>query len=83
MWALIRLAWASVAELAVCPLQDLLGLGSAARMNTPGTTAGNWTWRAPASALSDPGWVEFLRDLTDTYERAAVRPASSGDGEAS
>jgi 4-alpha-glucanotransferase len=42
--ALIRAALASVADLAVVPLQDLLGLGSEARMNTPGTTAGNWRW---------------------------------------
>jgi len=69
--ALIRLAWASVAELAVCPLQDLLGLGGAARMNTPGTTSGNWTWRAPAAALAVPDWLDFLTDVTATYERAA------------
>ena len=39
-----RAALASVAELAILPMQDLLGLGSEARMNTPGTTAGNWRW---------------------------------------
>lgn len=42
--AMIRAALASVAQLAVVPLQDLLGLGSEARMNTPGTTQGNWRW---------------------------------------
>jgi 4-alpha-glucanotransferase len=42
--AMRRAALTSVAELAVLPLQDLLGLGSEARMNTPGTTAGNWLW---------------------------------------
>jgi 4-alpha-glucanotransferase len=72
--ALARLAWASVAELAVCPLQDLLGLGSEARMNTPGTTTGNWTWRAPATALDDPEWVGFLAEITAAYERTAVIP---------
>ena len=45
-WALIRLAFASTARLAVVPAQDLLGLGSEARMNTPGTDVGNWSWRA-------------------------------------
>ena len=77
--ALIRLAWASVAELAVCPLQDLLGLGGAARMNVPGTTSGNWTWRAPAAALAAPDWLDFLADVTATYERtsAASRAASA------
>jgi 4-alpha-glucanotransferase len=42
--AMVRAALASVAELAILPLQDLLGLGTEARMNTPGTTAGNWRW---------------------------------------
>jgi 4-alpha-glucanotransferase len=45
-WGLIRLAFSSTARLAVVPAQDLLGLGSEARMNTPGTDTGNWTWRA-------------------------------------
>ena len=44
-WALVRSAFASVARLAMVPMQDLLGLGSAARMNAPGTTQGNWRWR--------------------------------------
>lgn len=43
-WPLIRAAWRSVARLAVVPLQDLLGLGSDQRMNTPGSTKGNWRW---------------------------------------
>ncbi|HJS21038.1 MAG TPA: 4-alpha-glucanotransferase [Steroidobacteraceae bacterium] len=42
--AMVRAALTSVAELAILPLQDLLGLASAARMNTPGTTSGNWRW---------------------------------------
>lgn len=43
--ALTRLAFASVADLAVVPMQDVLGLGSAARTNVPGRSDGNWTWR--------------------------------------
>ncbi|MBX6419742.1 MAG: 4-alpha-glucanotransferase [Nevskia sp.] len=43
--ALVECAWASPAPLAVVPLQDLMGLGSEARMNTPGTERGNWRWR--------------------------------------
>ena len=43
---------ASVAQLAVIPMQDLLGLGSAARLNTPGTVTGNWSWRLPEGALT-------------------------------
>ena len=46
-WALIRLAQSSTARLAVVPAQDLLGLDSRSRMNTPGTDEGNWGWRAP------------------------------------
>jgi 4-alpha-glucanotransferase len=50
-WDLIRAAATSVAEWAIVPLQDVLGLGSEARMNTPGQSAGNWSWRAAADAL--------------------------------
>ncbi|WP_027185462.1 4-alpha-glucanotransferase [Desulfovibrio inopinatus] len=51
--ALIRLAMASVAEMAIFPLQDVLGLGAGARMNTPSLPAGNWTWRLKPGLLSD------------------------------
>ena len=51
--ALVRCALGSVAQLAIVPLQDLLGLGTEARINTPGTTAGNWRWRLPLGAFSD------------------------------
>jgi 4-alpha-glucanotransferase len=44
-WPLIRSALASRANLAIIPFQDVLGLDSAHRMNTPGTTEGNWNWR--------------------------------------
>jgi 4-alpha-glucanotransferase len=50
--ALIRCALGSVGTLAVVPMQDILGLGSEARLNRPGTATGNWTWRLPAGALS-------------------------------
>ena len=58
-WALVRLALASTARLAVVPAQDLLALGSEARMNTPGLEAGAWAWRAEPEALS--------RDLMGRY----------------
>ncbi len=51
--AILRAALVSVSELAVLPAQDLLGLDSRARFNTPGTTVGNWSWRLPAGALGD------------------------------
>ena len=41
---LLEVAWTSVAALAIAPAQDVLGLGSEARMNTPGTEEGNWLW---------------------------------------
>ena len=49
--ALVELAWSSPAPLAVVPMQDLLGLGSTARMNRPGTRSGNWRWSLDAGAL--------------------------------
>lgn len=52
-WALIRLALASPARLSIVPAQDILGLGSESRMNTPGTADGNWRWQAPADAFND------------------------------
>ncbi len=52
-WKMVRLAWGSVANLAIVPLQDLLGLGSEARMNTPGRADGNWGWRYQPDSLSD------------------------------
>ncbi|MEQ8663074.1 MAG: 4-alpha-glucanotransferase, partial [Gammaproteobacteria bacterium] len=52
-WPLIRAALASVAALAVVPLQDLLGLAGDARMNVPGTCTGNWRWQCAADALDD------------------------------
>ena len=44
-WAMIRSLWASVANAVVAPMQDLLSLGTEARMNFPGKPGGNWTWR--------------------------------------
>jgi 4-alpha-glucanotransferase len=69
-WGLIRLAMASAAALAVVPLQDVLGLGSSARMNTPGTPRGNWTWRVNGSALT-PSVARRLSELTHATGRAA------------
>ena len=43
---MMRGAWASVSDLAIVPMQDILGLGSRARMNTPATLGCNWKWRA-------------------------------------
>jgi 4-alpha-glucanotransferase len=51
-WAMIRAVMASVADLAMVPLQDVLGLGNEARMNLPGTMSGNWKWRYRPGALT-------------------------------
>jgi 4-alpha-glucanotransferase len=59
---LIRLAYASVAETAIAPLQDVLSLGGAARMNLPGEATGNWNWRFRQDALTenDAAWLASL-----------------------
>jgi 4-alpha-glucanotransferase len=67
-WALIRAAMASVADLAIVPLQDVLGLGSEARMNLPGTIGANWTWRCTEDALSGDVAAR-LAEMVTLYER--------------
>ena len=64
--ALIRAAYTSVAETAIVPIQDVLGLGSEGRMNRPGAEHGNWTWRLPAGALTreDAARLRKLATLT-------------------
>lgn len=66
--ALMRLAWSSVAALAMAPLQDLLNLGREARMNIPGRAEGNWRWRCTEDMLYDRNF-EWLRDLTKNSNR--------------
>jgi len=68
-WDMLRLAFASVADVAIVPLQDVLRLGSEARQNTPGQGYGNWCWRFRAPALT-PGLAHGLRQLTAAYGRA-------------
>jgi 4-alpha-glucanotransferase len=67
-WSMIRAAYTSVADLAVVPLQDVLDLGSEARMNTPGIARGNWSWSAPADAFT-PDRARRLRRLAEESER--------------
>jgi len=61
--ALIRVALASVARIAIVAFQDLLGLGDEARMNTPGTVAGNWSWRMDTADLSGAWQVQWRPEL--------------------
>ena len=69
-WDLIRLAMASVADLAIVPHQDLAGLGSDCRMNTPAVGEGNWRFRITPPMLSE-GILARLRGLIETYGRMA------------
>jgi 4-alpha-glucanotransferase len=67
-WDLIRLALSSVADVAIVPLQDVLGLDTASRMNRPGTASGNWDWKFIPEWLT-PQLEERLALLTEIYDR--------------
>jgi 4-alpha-glucanotransferase len=69
-WDLIRLAFASVADQAIVPFQDVLGLGSEARMNYPGRVEGNWTWRFSWDQVR-PEDALRLYELSALYGRSA------------
>ena len=73
-WDLIRLAWSSVAVLAVAPLQDLLSLGNEARMNRPGVAEGNWRWRFRADQFRHE-IIARLAELTTLFNRVP-KPAT-------
>ena len=63
-WDVIRGVFASVANNAIVPLQDVLGLGTSARMNLPNSMTGNWSWRYTTGALTDQ-IGKRLKDLTE------------------
>ena len=71
-WRCIRLLMGSVARLVITPLQDVLGLSSEARMNTPGTESDNWTWRLRADQLTTEH-IYRLKALTRIYGRSVVK----------
>jgi len=78
-WDFIRLAYVSPARLAVVPLQDLFGLGSEGRFNTPGVPSGNWRWRYRAEALEKffGGTTKYLQELGAMTDRLAkAKPAT-------
>lgn len=70
-WDMIRAGYASAARLFIVPFQDLLSLGSEARMNTPGTAVGNWRWRFTNEQLEQlrEQSVDYLRELAKLYGR--------------
>jgi 4-alpha-glucanotransferase len=70
-WDFIRAVFASVANTAIVPLQDVLGLGTEARMNLPNSTEGNWSWRFRASDLTDQ-IADRLKKLATLYGRVLI-----------
>jgi 4-alpha-glucanotransferase len=70
-WGLIELAHTSRAALSIVPAQDVLGLGSASRMNRPGTGSGNWRWRLPRGQLTDE-LAARLRESTARGDRLST-----------
>jgi 4-alpha-glucanotransferase len=70
-WGLIELAYSSRAALAIAPAQDVLGLGSESRMNRPGFSEGNWSWRLERGALT-PALARRLRGLAEQHGRASA-----------
>jgi 4-alpha-glucanotransferase len=78
-WDLIRIALASVANLVITPLQDILGFGSDCRMNLPGTARGNWRWRV-APRFLDEGLFRHLRSECEFYNRhgGAIKEDENG-----
>jgi 4-alpha-glucanotransferase len=78
-WPLIRAAAGSVAEIAIYPVQDLLELGSAARMNTPAVAQGNWSWRVPEGSWTSDLAVRLatLVDVTDRDNDPLKKAATS------
>lgn len=65
---MLRALWGCVADLTIAPMGDILGLGHEARINTPSTTGGNWTWRVPAERLTDELAGALRREMT-LYDR--------------
>lgn len=79
-WDMIRAAWASVAEWAIVPLQDLSSLGAEARMNYPSRAGGNWVWRARDEQLN-ARHAARLRELSILYGRFPEgQPSAAGGG---
>ena len=72
-WAFIQAIHASIAALAIVPVQDVLGLGTEARMNRPGRAKGNWRWRLERQQLRD-AYLKRLGDLTEATGRWKKNP---------
>jgi 4-alpha-glucanotransferase len=70
-WDMIRAGYGSPSRLFIVPMQDLLSLGSEARMNTPGQAVGNWQWRITREQMDTlwNGSAEYLHELAKLYDR--------------
>lgn len=79
-WAMVRLAQSSMANLSVVPLQDVLSLGSEARMNVPSSSGGNWSWRYQPGAL-EPELANKLATLALVTDREPYPAVSHHGGE--
>ena len=79
-WAFIRAALISVATLVVIPVQDVLGLGSEARMNVPSQSVGSWSWRLRRGALTSE-LAARLATLVEVTDRDASLQQPSSDAE--
>jgi 4-alpha-glucanotransferase len=77
-WDLIRSAWSSVADWAITPTQDLLSLGTQARMNYPSRAEGNWSWRLLSEQLT-PALAERIREMNVLYGRSAAAIAADAE----
>jgi 4-alpha-glucanotransferase len=80
VWAMIRAAARSVANVCIFPMQDVLHLGSDARMNTPSASAGNWSWRYEAGALH-PDFAMKLAALMEMTDRDGYVPPKAEVGD--
>lgn len=84
-WDMIRLALSSVADTAIIPMQDVLGLGSEGRMNLPGSAIGNWSWRfhgkdlTAASAAKLANWAELYDRIPGRPPLTALSAMTAGD----
>ena len=76
-WELIRAAVASVADLAIIPMQDYLGLGTQERINTPSTLGDNWTWRMEKGAFTKE-LAEKIRKMNEIYKRIPKSHSTKG-----
>jgi 4-alpha-glucanotransferase len=78
VWSMVKLAAASVAKTCIFPLQDILHLGSEARMNTPAAAEGNWTWRYAPGALH-PDFATKLAAIMEMTDRDGYQKPVEGD----